>query len=51
MGFFLFFGSNWGNKGVEVMGAIRMEELCCVSQSQANIPIYIQNIPYIKTDL
>lgn len=33
------------------MGVIRKEELFALSQSQANIPIYIQNIPYIKRHL
>lgn len=52
-GFFsLFFGSNWGGKeGVKVMGVIRKEELCCLSQSQTNTPIYIQNLPDTKRDL
>lgn len=47
--FFFFFGSNWGGKeGDRVMGVIRREEFCCLSQSQADIPIHIQNLPYIE---
>lgn len=40
--FFFFFGSNWvAKEQLIVMGVIRKEELCCLSQDQPNISISI----------